>query len=173
MTISLKSYLSLTSPLLICCRVGNLRNVNNPIYQPMKMVITRINMYMLHSCFACYEPAEKCIDHIITISWHKVTHLWPVIGFPQISQFTVAFSKNILWSNFGSLRKFTILMYINHLGISHTLTIYISCTSPEYHIHTTWVSHTPPGNLIHHLGISYTTWYLIHHLGISCTLLSI
>ena len=45
------------------------------------------NMKMLLNCFACYNQSEywKHIYYIIIYSWHKVTHMWLVMEFPQIS----------------------------------------------------------------------------------------
>jgi len=44
-------------------------------------------MKMLLSCFACYNQSEywKHIYYIIIYSWHKVTLMWLVMEFPQIS----------------------------------------------------------------------------------------
>jgi hypothetical protein len=56
------------------------------IYQPMKMGIAK-NMKMLLNCFSSYEQIDWP-KHIFIISLHKVTHMWPLMGFPQISHAT-------------------------------------------------------------------------------------
>jgi hypothetical protein len=78
--------------LLKCCSIGDLRknyygsHENDPMYHPMKIA----NARLLNCYFACYvqsglvEKGHNCIYHIIIYSWHKIAHMWPIMGFPQI-----------------------------------------------------------------------------------------
>jgi len=56
------------------------------MYQPMKMTVAKIWKYYQADLHATSNSIGRIrIDHIIIYSWHKVTRIWSVMGFPQIS----------------------------------------------------------------------------------------
>ena len=77
------------SPLLIRHRVGDLKkphyrsHANDPMYHLVKMASARL-FCMLWAIWLV-KKGPICIYHDVTYSWHKVSHMWPVLGFPQIS----------------------------------------------------------------------------------------
>ena len=62
-------------------------------YHPIKMVIRWLwkHFNLKSNCFICYEQSDWSkkvitrIYHIIKYSWHRVTHMWHVMGLRQIS----------------------------------------------------------------------------------------
>ena len=60
-------------------------HVSDPMYHPMKMAIARL----WKCCYTALHATSNPIGHyrifrIIIYSWHKVTLMWPVMGFPKI-----------------------------------------------------------------------------------------
>ena len=74
--------------------MGHMRvTLCHDLFHPMKMVIRRLWMHynLKLNWFDCYEQSDRSkkiltyIYHIIKYSWHKVTCMWPVMWFLQIS----------------------------------------------------------------------------------------
>ena len=116
----------------------------------MKMAIAKI---FLPNCFACYEQSEwpKHIYHIIIYLCHEVPHMWPVMGFRQISNAATSVRDLILiiftrtdkiWINIPSnLFRPDMEYFITHASIwmlisfnfmvNHTIIIKFFCLQPH------------------------------------------